>query len=261
MEKIIESLSPNERKILPHLEERKISEICKKSNLDQTSVLRALEYLQNKKIVKLSFKKKKIIEIGVNGALYKKKDLPERRLLNLLNEKRILKLQEAQKESRLSNDEFKAAIGALKKKAMIELKNQRIILSANKEEISKKTLEESFIEILPIEYCFAVTEGDSLLLAKLNEGLGIIKQTGKYNEIYNKWFGIYIKPILVKTIFKYVALILLPLLLLLLMALGWSWSLRNQVNKRTDELRKELEERKQIEMSYRKDTKESTPHR
>ena len=161
MQKIIESLSPNERKILPHLETEKINDICKKSNLDQTSVLRALEYLQNKRIVKLSFRKKKIIEIGVNGALYKKKGLPERRLLNLLNEKRILKLQEAQKESRLSNNEFKAAIGALKKKAMIELKNQRIILSANKEEISKKTLEESFIEALPIEY-------DSLSLKQLH---------------------------------------------------------------------------------------------
>ncbi len=152
IKKIIESLSPNERKILPHVEEKKIREICRKSNLDKTSVLRALEYLQNKEIVKLSFKKKKIIEIAVNGALYKKKGLPERRLLNLLNEKRILKMQEAQKESRLSNDEFKASLGALKKKAMIELKNQRIILSANKEEISKKSLEEFFIESLPVEY-------------------------------------------------------------------------------------------------------------
>jgi len=152
IQKIIESLSPNERKILSYIEEEEISEICKKSNLDKTSVLRALKYLQNKKIIKLSVKKKKIIEIGVNGALYKKKDLPERRLLNLLNEKRILQLQEAQKQSSLSNDEFKASIGALKKKAMIELKNQKIILSANKEEISKKSLEESLIESLPIEY-------------------------------------------------------------------------------------------------------------
>jgi len=150
-EKLIESLSPNERKILPYIKEE-INEICKKSKLDKTSVLRALTYLQNKKIIKLSVQKKKIIEIGVNGALYKKKGLPERRLLNLLNEKRILQLQEAQKQSSLSNDEFKASIGALKKKAMIELKNQKIILSANKEEISKKALEESFIESLPIEY-------------------------------------------------------------------------------------------------------------
>jgi len=150
-QKIIESLSPNERKILPYIEE-KISDICKKSNLDKVSVIRALEYLQNKKIIQLSSKKKKIIEIGVNGALYKKKGLPERRLLNLLNEKRILQLQEAQKESKLSNDEFKASIGALKKKALIELKNGKIIFSANKEEISKKSLEELFIESLPIEY-------------------------------------------------------------------------------------------------------------
>ncbi len=152
IQKIIYSLSPNERKILPHLKEGKISEICQKSNLDKTSVLRALRYLQNKGIVELFSKKKKIIEIGVNGALYKKKGLPERRLLNLLDEKRIVPLQDAQKETRLSNDEFKAAIGALKRKAMIELKNQKIILSANKEEISKKTLEELLLESLPIEY-------------------------------------------------------------------------------------------------------------
>jgi len=126
MKKIIESLSPNERKILPYLKERKITEICRKSNLDKTSVLRALGYLQNKKILNLSYKKKKIIEIGTNGALYKKKGLPERRLLNLLNEKRILKLEEAKELSKLSDDEFKASIGALKKKAMIELKNGKI---------------------------------------------------------------------------------------------------------------------------------------
>jgi len=152
IQKLIESLSPNERKILPYLEEKNISEICKKTNLDKTSILRALEYLQNKKILNLSFQKKKIVEIGVNGALYKKKGLPERRLLNILNEKRILPFKEAQKQSSLSNDEFKVSLGALKKKAMIELKNGKIIFSANKEEISKKSLEESFIEILPVEY-------------------------------------------------------------------------------------------------------------
>ncbi len=151
IKRLIESLSPNEKKILPYLKE-KIIEICKKSKLDKISVLRSLEYLENKKIIKLSQKKKKMIEIGINGALYKKKGLPERRLLNLLNEKRILQLQEAQKQSSLSNDEFKASLGALKKKAMIELKNKKIILSANREEIAKKTLEELFIEALPIEH-------------------------------------------------------------------------------------------------------------
>ncbi len=151
MEKIIESLSPIERKIIPHLEEKNISEICIKSNLDKTTVLRALEYLQKKNIIELEFKKKKIIELGVNGALYRKKGLPERRLLNLLDTKRILPLKDALKESKLSNDEFKVSIGALKRKALIELKNGKMIFNANKEEISKRSLEEIFIDNLPLE--------------------------------------------------------------------------------------------------------------
>jgi len=148
---LIESLSPNERKILPYLDEGKVSEICKKSNLDKTSVLRALEYLQEKKIVNLNVKKKNIVDVGINGSLYRKKGLPERRLLALLDKKRIIPLQEAQKESGLSADEFKASLGVLKRKALIELKNGKIVFNANKEEIAKKSSEESLLEILPIE--------------------------------------------------------------------------------------------------------------
>ena len=148
--RIIESLSPNERKILPCLKDKDINEVCKKSSLDKVSVTRALEYLQNKSIILISSEKRKIIELGVNGARYKKTGLPERKLLHLLGEKRILSLEEAQKLSQLSDDEFKAAIGVLRKKSLIDIKNQKLILNANKEEISKKSLEEAFIEILPL---------------------------------------------------------------------------------------------------------------
>ena len=150
-DKIIESLSPHERKILPYLGDG-VNEICKKAQLDKVSVTRALEYLQNKKIIELSQEKRKIVEIGVNGALYRKKCLPERRLLNLLNEKRIIALDEAKKEAKLSNDEFKVSIGVLKRKAMIELSKGNIILNANKQELAKKSLEEQFIENLPLKY-------------------------------------------------------------------------------------------------------------
>jgi phenylalanyl-tRNA synthetase alpha chain len=152
IKKIIESLSPNEKKILPNIEEKDIQNICKKSNLDKTSVTRALDYLKDKKIINLTQERKKIIEIDINGAFYRKKGLPERRLLNLLNEQRIIPLQKAQEQSKLSLDEFKASIGVLKKKALIELKHGKIILNANKGEIAKKTLEEIFLESLPIEY-------------------------------------------------------------------------------------------------------------
>ncbi len=150
--KILESLSPNEQRILPHLEEKNVTEICKKSNLDKVSVIRSLEYLKNKGLIKISRKQKKIIDVGVNGALYRRKGLPERRLLALLEEKRIIKIEDAEKQSGLSEQEFRASLGALKKKAFIELKNGKIILGAKKEEISKKSPEELFIESLPMEY-------------------------------------------------------------------------------------------------------------
>jgi phenylalanyl-tRNA synthetase alpha chain len=150
--KIIESLSPNERKILPHLDEKSIEDICRKSNLDKVSVTRSLTYLQNKKILELSYIVKKIVDVGINGALYRKKGLPERRLMHLLNEKRIISLKDAQKESKLSDDELKASLGALKKKAMIEIKNDKIILGGNKEDVSKKFAEELFLESLPLDY-------------------------------------------------------------------------------------------------------------
>ena len=171
--------------------------ICKKSNLNKVSVMRALEYLQNKKIVELSIEKKKIIEIGVNGALYKKKGLPERRLLHLLTEKRILHLNEAQKQAKLSNEEFKASIGALKRKALIEVKNGKILFTANKEEISKKSLEEKFLESIPLEYNFLSPEQTYALkslqnrkdIVEINEKKKInIKITDKGREIMKSKF-------------------------------------------------------------------------
>jgi len=150
IKKIMESLSPIEIKIMPCLEEP-VTKICQKTNLDKVSVLRALTYLQNKKIVELSDEKKEFVELGTNGALYRKKGLPERRFLNLINEKRIMKLEEIKERSGLSDDEFKVSLGALKKKAMIELNNGRVTLTAEKKEVAKKFLEEQFLESLPIE--------------------------------------------------------------------------------------------------------------
>jgi len=40
-----------------------------------------------------------------------------------------------------------------------------------------------------VRYCMAVRKGDALLLARFNEGLAIIRRTGEYDDIYQKWFG------------------------------------------------------------------------
>ena len=150
-EEILKSLSPIEKKIFPFLNLQSIDKICEKTKLDKTIVLRALEFLSNKNIVKLDFKDKKEIVLGVNGILYAKEGLPERQLLNFLATKPQVQLELAQKDSKLSENEFKAALGVLKKKALITLEAGKIILHAKPAEISKKMLEEKFLEILPLE--------------------------------------------------------------------------------------------------------------
>ena len=150
MEKLIESLSPLERKIIPYLN-MSIDKIMEKTSLDKVSVLRALQFLENKNLLKIEESAKTIIDLGINGIYYKKNHLPERKLLTLLENNNYIKIEEAQKLSKLSENEFKAALGALKRKALIALANGKMSISANKEEIVKKSPEEKFLETLPRE--------------------------------------------------------------------------------------------------------------
>lgn len=149
IDKIIESLSPNERKIIPFLKGGSIEEISEKAELDKTSTLRSLDFLSNKNVIEIKIKQEKIVGLGINGLLYVKKGLPERRLANLIGDKRSISLKDAKEQSNLSDNEFRAALGVLKKKALINLVNGNIILAGNKEEISKHSLEEKFLESLP----------------------------------------------------------------------------------------------------------------
>ncbi len=150
IESTIQKLSPIERKIIPFLN-NPLKEIIEKSELDEVTVLRALQFLQNKGILEIKKHSREIIDLGTNGIYYKKNNLPERRLLLTLENNNHLSLQEAEKLSKLTDNEFKVSLGVLKSKALIELKNGKLSLTASKAEITKKFLEEQFLELLPIE--------------------------------------------------------------------------------------------------------------
>ncbi len=148
MKKLLQSLSPLEQKVVPYLNES-IEEIIEKTKLDRTSVMRALQFLENKGVLTLASDTKKVVEIGANGAFYKKNHLPERRLLLALEQKNYLPLADAKKAAKLSDNEFKVSLGVLKRKALIELKEGKLVLNATKEELTKKTLEEQLLDALP----------------------------------------------------------------------------------------------------------------
>lgn len=147
---ILDQLSPMERKIIPHLN-LSLDKIKEKSGLDEVSVSRALKFLENKGILKLKSNTTSIVDLGVNGIYYKKNNLPERRLLILLEKNNHITLDEASKLSKLTDNEFRVSLGVLKDKALIILNNGKISLNAKKEEMSKKSLEEQLLDVLPIE--------------------------------------------------------------------------------------------------------------
>jgi len=100
-------------------------------------------------------------------------------------------------------------------------------------------------DVMSFKFSFAVREGDAQLQAQLNEGLAILKKTGKYQEIYEKWLGVLEPSHLSRAkAIRYGAAILLPLLLLLGAYIFWSRLLKRRVDQRTAELAREIGEKK-----------------
>jgi len=151
LHKIVESLNQHERAVVKYLDVDDLDELVQKSGLDSTSALRALTFLSNKGAVDIKEAVRTVIELGVNGVLYLKKGLPERRLANLISEKKNVLLSEAVKILKMSDNEFKAALGALKRKALVDVVNGTIVMSGKHEEFVCKSLEEKFLESLPRE--------------------------------------------------------------------------------------------------------------
>lgn len=99
-------------------------------------------------------------------------------------------------------------------------------------------------DVISFKFSFAVREGNSELLSQLNEGLAIIKKTGRYQEIYDKWLGVLDPPQLTnKKLIRYSIAVLLPLLLILSGYVYLSRNLKKRVDQRTAELAREISEK------------------
>ena len=90
-------------------------------------------------------------------------------------------------------------------------------------------------------YGFAVIHGNEATLALLGEGLALVKQSGRYQELRRKWFGVMdTEAFSPKMVLRYAAVVLGPLLLLLGGAALWTRALKRQVDQRTRSLSEAL---------------------
>ncbi|MBU4242161.1 MAG: phenylalanine--tRNA ligase subunit alpha [Nanoarchaeota archaeon] len=151
IKQLIATLHPLERKVVPHLKEGiSLDELVKVSKLKEIEVMRALQWLENKAVIKINQELKEVINLDKNGVKYRDNGLPERRLLKQL--KKEMKVSELD----VSKEELNVSLGVLKKKVAINLRKEGnnllvSITDAGKKLIEKDSFEESFLKQLPIE--------------------------------------------------------------------------------------------------------------
>lgn len=172
---IIESLSPIERQILPLLstDEKNIDNL-RETELDKTSIIRGVGFLSNKGLIEQNKKEIKIIDLGILGIQYLKTGLPERVLLNAITKKKKIEIKNIRSETKLNENEAKVALGALRQKKIIDIKEGSLVLVGPLENIINKMPEEVFLEKLPKELS-SLTDDEKQIFAKLSNRKEIVE--------------------------------------------------------------------------------------
>ncbi|MBW2982249.1 phenylalanine--tRNA ligase subunit alpha [Candidatus Woesearchaeota archaeon] len=156
LKKLIQTLHPLERKVLPALGKTlNFNEIIKQTGLKDIEVMRALQWLENKQVVKLNDEIKEVIDLGKNGKEYLEKKFPEKRFLDQIKDapkdEEIIK-----KNAELSQQEFGVSVGVLKKNSavLIDKKNGKLtftITPMGKKFLEKKEEEDFLKKPFPVE--------------------------------------------------------------------------------------------------------------
>jgi polar amino acid transport system substrate-binding protein len=111
-----------------------------------------------------------------------------------------------------------------------------------KEKLSLSNIMSSGPPILPIKYCFAVRRENKDLLTHINAGLMSVQSSGKYDELYAKWFVRPMNPFTQRPV--QIALIVSAILLaIIFLIIVWNRTLSSQVHLKTRELSQTLGER------------------
>ncbi|MFA6461577.1 MAG: phenylalanine--tRNA ligase subunit alpha [Candidatus Woesearchaeota archaeon] len=128
-ENLISKLHPLERKVLPVLKtEKELSAIVNASGLQEIEVMRALQWLENKNVLKIFSESKKVVALDKNGIKYQKEGLPEKKFLQSLTNK-FQPLSIIAKNTSLEKEEIDACIGLLKRKVAIDIqKDQELMI-------------------------------------------------------------------------------------------------------------------------------------
>jgi diguanylate cyclase (GGDEF)-like protein len=114
--------------------------------------------------------------------------------------------------------------GVLKLPGLYSMKEQRL-----------NGLRAQNMVLAPNDYCMAVRKDNETMLITLNSGLQILKATGEYDSIYDRWLGVYEEKTVQSVIEEYYWAII-TILLIILLLLTISLILKRMVAVRTKKL-------------------------
>jgi len=186
---LIYKLHPLEQKVIRHISnDSLLSEIVGKEGLTEVEIMRALQWLENKAILKLEKKEGTKITLGKNGLQAIKMGLAEKRLLIGISKREEdgLSIQQAQKELGLDNFEINFSIGQLRRKNAISL-NQDKIIRITKEGLT--LLKKGFFEEKVIEkisnglYEESLDKDERLVISELSKRKDFIEKKVEKDRI------------------------------------------------------------------------------
>lgn len=149
IQRLAESLHPLEARTVRFLKSAKtLRELVSATGLSEVEVMRALQWLENKNVLKTHQEIKELAKLDANGELYTVKGLPERRLLKTLMSK-DLTIDEVEKIAGLSKEEVGISLGVLKTNGMLTLAAGKLTITPTGKKLApKETAEELLIKRL-----------------------------------------------------------------------------------------------------------------
>jgi len=112
-----------------------------------------------------------------------------------------------------------------------------------------KDIVRSSAPLLPVEYCFAVKKGNTLLLENINQSMAVLASKGVISGLDQKYLGKY-KTSATEAVYK-LGWVFITLFSVLFFVLFWIFSLKKVVARQTKQLKKDLEVIKASEERYR----------
>ncbi|MFH1072974.1 MAG: phenylalanine--tRNA ligase subunit alpha [Nanoarchaeota archaeon] len=180
---LLAGLHPLERKVLPFLADGiLIEEVQHQSGMKDVEVMRAVQWLGNKGLVRIEEKRHELVSLDENGRLYLKQGLPERQFLHQIRDQ-AKTLKEMKQHTTLSDEEMAVSIGILKKKGLIEIKrdekrqdNLFFITDQGKRSLERQSLEELFLnKEFPLDQ-HTLSDEERYALASLQQRKKIVKR-------------------------------------------------------------------------------------